>query len=151
MEANNDNIIQEITELFNKERKEWTQKIATLSNQLKNIRTVTEAQVELYSQRQILIEYSHKLLAIISKMNSVIRKQNAQLIKKYATNLDIRYQNNERKNLIEDEMSPLIERIELTEGHRKFIEQTIQTIDHMLYGIKSRIALEDYLRASTIK
>ena len=37
------------------------------------------------------------------------------------------------------------------EGHRKFIDQTVQTVDHMLYGIRQRIALEDYLRGSTIK
>jgi hypothetical protein len=43
------------------------------------------------------------------------------------------------------------QKIELVEGHRKYIDQTVQTVDHMLYGIRQRIALEDYLRGNTIK
>jgi hypothetical protein len=53
--------------------------------------------------------------------------------------------------MIEADLSEITQKIELVEGHRKFLDQTIQTVDHMLYGIKSRIALEEYLRGSTIK
>ena len=72
-------------------------------------------------------------------------------LKDYSENNDVRYGSNEKTVLIEGDLTEITEKIELVEGHRKFIDQTIQTIDHMLYGVKSRIALEDYLRGSTVK
>jgi hypothetical protein len=62
-----------------------------------------------------------------------------------------RYGANEKMLLIEGDVSEIYEKIELVEGHRKFIDQTTQTVDHMLYGIRQRIALEEYLRGSTVK
>jgi flagellar basal body rod protein FlgC len=137
--------------LFEKERFEWREKIQIISLNLKNIKTVAEAQVELFSTRQILLEYSFKLAQIVSKLSSRERQTRAAKLKDYNQNSDVRYGSNETKVLIEGDVAEIVGKIEMVEGHRKFIDQTIQTVDHMLYGIKSRIALEDYLRGSTIK
>ena len=51
--------------------------------------------------------------------------------------------------LIEGDLTLITEKIELVESHRKFMDQTVQTVDHMLYGIRHRIMLEDYLRGNT--
>lgn len=138
-------------ELFEKERFQWKERIQLLAAHIKDIRTVAEAQVDLFTQRQVLLEYSYKLASIVSKLSSKVRTENARLLKHYSENNDVRYQATEKKSLIEGDMSPILEKIDMVESHRKFIDQTIQTVDHMLYGIKSRIALEEYLRASTIK
>lgn len=137
--------------LFERERFEWKEKIQVISLNLKNIKTVAEAQVELFSTRQILLEYSFKLAQIVSKLSSRERQTRAARLKDYNQNSDVRYGSNETKVLIEGDVAEIVGKIEMVEGHRKFIDQTIQTVDHMLYGIKSRIALEDYLRGSTIK
>jgi flagellar basal body rod protein FlgC len=137
--------------LFEKERFEWKEKIQVISLNLKNIKTVAEAQVELFSTRQILLEYSFKLAQIVSKLSARERQTRAARLKDYNQNSDVRYGSNETKVLIEGDVAEIVGKIEMVEGHRKFIDQTIQTVDHMLYGIKSRIALEDYLRGSTIK
>ena len=137
--------------LFEKERFEWREKIQIISLNLKNIKTVAEAQVELFSTRQILLEYSFKLAQIVSKLSSRERQTRAAKLKDYNQNSDVRYGSNETKVLIEGDVAEIVGKIEMVEGHRKFIDQTIQTVDHMLYGIKSRIALEDYLRGRTIK
>jgi len=136
---------------FETERGEWREKIEVLSLHMKDIKTLAKAQVDLFSQRQILLEYSYKLAGIISKLNSKYRSDKAQKLKHYSENHDVRYGSNEKTVLIEGDLTQITEKIELVEGHRKFIDQTIQTIDHMLYGVKSRIALEDYLRGSTVK
>jgi hypothetical protein len=137
--------------LFDQERSEWKEKIQVISLSLKSIRTVAEAQVELFSSRQILLEYSYKLAQIVSKLTSKERQARSAKLREYSTNTDVRYGSNETKVLIESDISEILEKIQLVEGHRKFIDQTIQTVDHMLYGIKSRIALEEYLRGSTVK
>jgi len=137
--------------LFETERGEWREKIQVIALGLKNIKTVAEAQVDLFSNRQILLEYSYKLAQIVTKLATKERNLRASKLRDYTTNSDVRYGSNETKVLIEGDVSDIVEKIQLVEGHRKFIDQTIQTVDHMLYGIKSRIALEEYLRASTIK
>ena len=137
--------------LFENERAEWKEKIQIISLNLKSIRTVAEAQIELFSTRQILLEYSYKLASIISKLGTKERKERAKKLREYQESKDVRYGANETKTMIEADLAEITQKIELVEGHRKFLDQTIQTVDHMLYGIKSRIALEEYLRGSTIK
>jgi len=121
--------------LFEQERSEWKEKIQIISLNLKSIKTVGEAQVDLFTTRQTLLEYSFKLAQIVSKLNSKSRKENSRLLKEYSERSDVRYQANEKKTLIEGDLSDISEKIELVEGHRRFIDQTVQTVDHMLYGI----------------
>lgn len=137
--------------LFESERAEWREKIQVISLSLKNIRTVAEAQIELFSTRQILLEYNYKLAGIITKLNSREKQERSKKLREYQESKDVRYGANETKTMIEGDLVEITQKIEMVEGHRKFIDQTIQTVDHMLYGIKSRIALEEYLRGSTIK
>ena len=79
------------------------------------------------------------------------KQEKSKKLKEYTEAKDIRYGSNEKSTLIEGDLAEIKEKIELVEGHRKYIDQTIQTVDHGLYGIKSRISLEDYLRGSTVK
>jgi len=141
----------DFVKLFEEERADWREKIQVISLSLKNIQTVAEAQIELFTTRQILIEYGFKLATIISKLSSKERQERARKMKDYQENKDVRYGSNELKTMIEGEVAEINQKIELVEGHRKYIDQTVQTVDHMLYGIRQRIALEDYLRGNTIK
>ena len=60
----------DFVKLFERERAEWKEKIQIISLHIKNIRTVAEAQVDLFSTRQTLLEYSYKLAQIISKLST---------------------------------------------------------------------------------
>jgi len=137
--------------MFERERAEWKEKIQIISLHIKDIRTVAEAQVDLFSTRQTLLEYSYKLAQIISKLSTKERQMRAKKLKEYSEGKDVRYGSNEKTTLIEGDLAELSEKMQMVEGHRKYIDQTIQTVDHMLYGIRQRIALEDYLRGGTIK
>jgi len=141
----------DFAKMFERERAEWKEKIQVISLHIKNIKTVAEAQVDLFTTRQALLEYSYKLAQIISKLSTKERQMRAKKLKEYTEGKDVRYGSNEKTALIEGDLADLTEKMELVEGHRKYIDQTVQTVDHMLYGIRQRIALEDYLRGSTIK
>jgi hypothetical protein len=141
----------DFNKIFENERAEWKEKVQVLAIQMKDIKTLAKAQVDMFSSRQVLLEYSYKLASIISKLSSRYRSDKANKLRHYSENNDVRYGSTEKTVLIEGDLTEITEKIELVEGHRKFIDQTIQTIDHMLYGIKSRISLEDYLRGSTVK
>jgi hypothetical protein len=141
----------DFVKLFEEERADWREKIQGISLSLKNIHTVAEAQIDLFTTRQILIEYGFKLATIVTKLSSKERQERARKMKDYQENKDVRYGSNDLKTMIEGEVAEINQKIELVEGHRKYIDQTVQTVDHMLYGIRQRIALEDYLRGNTIK
>ena len=59
---------------FGEERSEWTEKIRSLAIRMKNIRELAEVQVDLYSNRQILLEYIAKLGQVMTKLNAKFRK-----------------------------------------------------------------------------
>jgi hypothetical protein len=141
----------DFSKLFETERAEWKENIQVIALQMKDIKTLAKAQVDLFSQRQILLEYSYKLASIISKLNSKLSTEKSKKLRDYSERSDIRYGANEKTVLIEGDLTEITEKIDLVESHRKFIDQTIQTVDHMLYGVRQRISLEDYLRGSTVK
>jgi hypothetical protein len=136
---------------FQIEREEWTEKIRELSIRMKNIRELADVQVDLYYNRQILLEYSAKLGQVMSKLNAKFRKDKANRLKYYSEMSQVKYGSNEKTPLIEGDLSELKERMDLVDGQISFLNETMKTVDHMLYGVKSRISLEEYLRSGAVK
>jgi hypothetical protein len=136
---------------FQSEREEWTEKIRELSIRMKNIRELSDVQVDLYYNRQILLEYSAKLGQVMIKLNSKFRKDKANRLKYYSEMSQVKYGANEKTPLIEGDLSELKERMDLVDGQISFLNETMKTVDHMLYGVKSRISLEEYLRSGAVK
>jgi hypothetical protein len=141
----------DFAKLFEAERAEWKEKIQIIGLHIKNIRTVADAQIDLFTSRQVLLEYSFKLAQILSKLASKEKKEKAKKLREYSEKSDVRYGANEKTALIEGDLADLYEKIQLIDSHRKFIDQTMQTVDHMLYSIKTRVALEEYMRGGTVR
>jgi len=144
-------IKEDFSKIFDDERAEWTEKIKVYALHLKDIKTVATAQIDLFGARQVLLEYSFKLAKIYSKLNTRYKTEKAKKLREISENADYKYGSNEKTMILDGLLSELVSKLELVEGHRKFIDQTVQTVDHMLYGIKQRVALEEYLRGSTVK
>jgi hypothetical protein len=132
---------------FEEERAEWTEKIRQLSIRMKNIRELSDVQVELFSSRQILLEYVAKLGQVMTKLNSRYRKDRGDKLRHYSENSQVKYGANEKTPLIEGDLTELKERIDVVDIQVSFINETIKSVDHMLYGIRQRILLEEYLRS----
>lgn len=142
---------EDLAKRFEDERAEWTEKIRVYALHLKDIKTVATAQVDLFGARQMLLEYSFKLSQIYSKLNSKYKTDKSKKLIEVSENSNYKYGSTEKNLLIDGSLAEISFKMEMVESHRKFIDQTVQTVDHMLYGIRQRIALEDYLRGSTIK
>lgn len=136
---------------FNRERAEWTERIRELSIRMKNIREIAEVQVDLYSDRQKLLEYAYKLGQIVSRQNAKYRSDRRAKMVYYSEEHNVRYGSNEKTSLIEGDLSDLKKKIDIVDNHVSFVNETIKTVDHMLYGIKSRISLEEFMRGGGIK
>lgn len=136
---------------FEEERSEWSEKIRQLSIRMKNIREIGEVQVDLFSNRQFLLEYASKLGQVMSKLNSRYRKDRGDKMKHYSENTQVKYGTNEKTPLIEGDLTEIKERIDVVDTQISFINETIKTVDFMLYGVKDRIRLQEFMMSSSIK
>jgi hypothetical protein len=134
---------------FQIEREEWTEKIRELSIRMKNIRELADVQVDLYYNRQMLLEYSSKLGQVMIKLNAKFRKDKSGRLKYYSEMSQVKYGANEKTPLIEGDLSELKERMDLVNEHISFLNETMKTIDFMLYGVKDRIKLQEFLSGNT--
>jgi hypothetical protein len=136
---------------FGNERSEWTERVRELSIRMKNIREIGEVQVELYSDRQKLLEYAYKLGQIITRLNSKYRADRKTKMVYYSEEHNTRYGANEKTSLIDGDLAEIKRKIDLVDNHMSFVNETTKTVDHMLYGIKSRISLEEFMRGGGLK
>jgi hypothetical protein len=140
---------QDFEEQFSTERSEWTERIRELSIRMRNIREIAEVQVELYSDRQKLLEYAYKLGQILTKLNAKFRSDRRTKMVYYSEEHNTRYGANEKTTLIDGDLSEIKRKIDVVDNQMSFLNETVKTVDHFLYGVKSRISLEEFMRGSS--
>ena len=140
---------QDFEEQFSAERSEWTERIRELSVRMRNIREIAEVQVELYSDRQKLLEYAYKLGQILTKLNAKFRSDRRTKMVYYSEEHNTRYGANEKTALIDGDLSEIKRKIDVVDNQMSFLNETVKTVDHFLYGVKSRISLEEFMRGSS--
>jgi hypothetical protein len=140
----------EFEKQFAEERSNYTNLIRSLSIRMNNIREIAEVQVDLFSERQRLLERAHSLGSVLGKLNKKLRKDRGDRMRHYSEMTQVRYGSNEKTPLIESDLTEIKSRIEMVDNQMGFINETIKTVDHMLYGVKFRISLEEY-RSGTVK
>jgi hypothetical protein len=140
---------QDFEEQFSTERSEWTERIRELSVRMRNIREIAEVQVELYSDRQKLLEYAYKLGQILTKLNAKFRSDRRTKMVYYSEEHNTRYGANEKTALIDGDLSEIKRKIDVVDNQMSFLNETVKTVDHFLYGVKSRISLEEFMRGSS--
>jgi hypothetical protein len=131
---------------FRKEREEWSEKVTDMSDRLKDIHHLSDLMTEIYSSRQIAVEYSHTLMSHLSKVNRIYRERRVERYDHYTRNYDIRLDKDPKNDLINTDLGDIVERRELLQNHLDYFRETVRTIDTLCFGIKHRMALEEYRR-----
>lgn len=128
---------------FTNERLEWSAKIESMSKQMKLINTVGELMTEVYTERQRCLEYYHYLISKLIIINRQYRKRYNERLDYWTFKSQIRYPNETSKNnKILTELADLVQRREMVENHSKYILDSKNTIDNLIYAIPKRIDLE---------
>lgn len=136
-----------LEERLQKERLEWSNKIEEMSKRMKKVFELNELMTYVYTERQRAVEYYHYLISILSKLNKSYRKQWAQKYDYYSFVSQKRFPNEKTKEIqILSEISDIVRKREAIDNHSKFIENTLKTIDNIIYGIKYRIEIEQMAR-----
>lgn len=144
--SSNNDINQQLIERFKNERKEWTDRIKDMSERLRDIYKVADLQVDIYSYRQVAVEYCHTLQTHLTKVVHTFRARKIERWEYYTRNYDLRMDKDPKELHIFVDIADINERKELLQNHLEFFRETIKTIDTISFGIKHRIQLEEYRR-----
>lgn len=134
-----------ISKKFSDSRASVSTEIYENIEKLSNLKTLKEAQVNMLSLRQRLLEDNHTLLENITVLRKKFREERSSEMENLSKNLQIRYQSNEKTVVIEGRTSNTKESLELFENQVSFYNESIKTIDNIIFGIKTRLDIEKTL------
>lgn len=126
-----------------KERTEFSTKLADLIPMIRRVETIPEAQV-------LMLSYRHMLVDKLTKYRSAIykKKSNDVNFKKaryeyYKTGHDVRLDWKEVNEYVAADMSLRIRQTDALDGQINWCTQYIDTLDKMGFSIKNRITVEE--------
>lgn len=131
-----------ITKKFQDRRAEVSNEIYTNIEKLSSLKTLKEAQVNMLSLRQRLLEDNHTLFEHITTLRKKYRDDRSAEMENLSRNLQIRYQSNEKTVVLDGRTSDIRESLEIFENQVAFFTESIKTIDNIIFGIKTRIDIE---------
>ncbi len=134
-----------ISKKFQDRRAEVSKEIYENIEKLSNLKTLKEAQVNMLSLRQRLLEDNHTLLEHVTLLRKKYRDERSLEMENISRNLQIRYQANEKNMVIEGRTSATKESLEILENQITFFNESIKTIDNIIFGIKTRLDIEKTL------
>jgi hypothetical protein len=141
----NDETKLKIAKKFQDRRSEVSKEIYENIEKLSNLKTLKEAQVNMLSLRQRLLEDNHSLLEHVTLLRKKYRDERSLEMENISRNLQIRYQANEKNIVIEGRTSSTKESLEIIENQISFFNESIKTIDNIIFGIKTRLDIEKTL------
>ena len=134
-----------IAEKFQARRADVSKEIYENIEKLSNLKTLKDAQVNMLSLRQRLLEDTHTLLEHITMLRKKFRDEKAEVMENLSKNLQLRYQSNEKNVVIDGKTSSTKEYLEIFENQVSFFNESIKTIDNIIFGIKTRLDIEKTL------
>lgn len=132
---------------FFSERMSWSGKIKDMSIKLGKTTLIAELMTEIYTERQRALEYYHYIISLLIKINKIYNKSYSEKYKFYSYQSQERFPNETSKNMrILSELSDLKEKRETMDNHSKFMDGTVRSIDQIIFGMKTRVEIEQIAR-----
>ena len=117
-----------------------------MSERLRDVYNLADLLTDVYSSRQIALEYTHTLMSHLSRVNKVFRERKIERFNHYSRNYELRLDKDFKYDHIHADLNDIVERRELLQNHLDYFRETIHTIDNLTFGIKHRMSLEEYRR-----
>ena len=124
------------------QRDSWGVTIKGLVKQIRNVNDLIEAQVDMLSQRQVLIDILIKFRIRVSKISSLYDKEYKRVYQTYF-NHDYILNQKEKDAMTVGDLNLYTRQIGLLESQVNFFQESIKTIDQMAWAIKNRLKVEE--------
>lgn len=135
----------QISEKFKEKRSEVSLEILQCVEKMASFKSLKEVQVTMLSLRQRLLEDSHTLLEHLSVIRKKYKSERSSQMENISENLQHRYQYNEKNTIIDGKTANTKETLDLIENQVAFFNDSIKTVDNVLFGIKTRVEIEKTL------
>lgn len=149
MTDNNEQSTQPATleEYIAQHQQQWSNVISEMNSMMKKFTDLPDLQMTIYSKRQNALDYYFNLLYQISAMSKEYKKQYAAKYNNYKVNSQIRYNSDTAINAqIAADLADVSYKLTLLENHSKYMQETIKTIDNLIYAISNRIRIEELIQ-----
>ena len=139
---NPDEKLLEIEKKLQTQRDDWGNKIVRLIKQLKDVENLSDAQVDMLSYRQMLVEQLTKF-RIRSKNTSTTyeRKFKSRFISYF--NYDYKINDKQKVDMVNADLYFYRRQLGLLESQVEFFKECINTLDKMGFAIKNRVNFEE--------
>jgi len=135
----------QISTKFKAKREEVSAEILQSIEKMSSFKNLKEVQVTMLSLRQRLLEDSHTLLEHLSVIRKKYKTEKSSQMENISENLQHRYQYNEKTVIIEGKTAATKEMMDLIENQINFFNESIKTVDSVLFGLKTRVEIEKTL------
>ena len=131
-------------EKFESERQDWTLCIRNIASMFKHIDSMVDVQVDLYSRRQLAVDYIQQLNVLQSRLKKKYESEWKKAYDDLAMNQDLRYNERERAKFATEKSSDSKMKMDILQTHIEFFKETVKTLDSMIFGVKHRLELEAF-------
>lgn len=128
---------------YAQEREDWLREVRRLAGGMIKVERIAELQVDLYSQRQVAIERQFSLMSLGAQAAAESRVVEARLLEKYQKGHD-KLTGKVIEIKLNADMAALHRYIGQVDAQVEYFRETVKSLDHIIYGIRSRIQVEDY-------
>ena len=135
---------------FERERKEYKDRVEELSKKMSNMYSLAEVMTEALSLRQIALDYSHTLMDMLVKLNADYKKKRKERRYWYTNESDERFSDRIIEQNIDVDLEKDGKIVETFNNHLSYMKGTIDSIDKLLYAVNWRMKLEEYRVGSKI-
>jgi hypothetical protein len=134
---------EELENRLAKDRSDWKTNIQDLVQKLKNVRELSDCQVNMLSYRQMLLDKITDLKSVIYRRNNTYEKYYKTQYREYTLNYDIKLTSGEKHQFIKADLGALRNQIDILQSHIDYYQECIKTLDNMAFAIRNRIRLEE--------
>lgn len=136
-----------LEEYIAQHQQQWSSVISEMNLMMRKFSDLPELQMTIYSKRQNALDYYFNLLHQVSSMSKEYKKQYAAKYNSYKVNSQIRYNSDAAINAqIASDLADITYKLNLLENHAKYMQETIKTIDNLIYAISNRIRIEELIQ-----
>lgn len=143
-----DSMAEKIITVFRRDREMNNGKIYASILNMRNLKELVGVQVEMLSARQRMLEDSHIILDKLVQLRKQYRQIKGNAYNEIVTNMQLRMKTTGEKEAVVEGMPEIAEmrhKIEILENQISYYNESIRTVDDILYGIKTRLDVERLL------
>ena len=133
-------------ERFEAEKAEWKEIVQGIAKKFRNIEEMVDVQVDLYSQRQVIVDYQSQLSTLYARMKKAYLTEWKKAYKACDRDEDRVYNEREKTKMADEMTSATKLKMDIVQQHIEFFKDTKAGIDSMIFGIKNRIDIEGFRR-----